>query len=87
MHTRALSLAAIPLICAAAALGASAAPAHAQTSQAGCQAYGAFVADTAQALNSPATPGGGGAFISGIATSQPGALAATGTFLKQLTCG
>lgn len=60
--------------------------ATAATPQAGCQAYGAFVAGTAQTLNSPGTPGGGGAFISGIATSGPGAVAGTATFLKQQTC-
>jgi hypothetical protein len=61
--------------------------ASADQSQAGCQAYGAFVSDTAQTLNGPTTPGGGGEFISGIATSGPGAAAGTATFLKQLTCG
>jgi hypothetical protein len=70
----------------AAACAAFAGTARAGTSQAGCQAYGAFVADTAHTLNSASTPGGGGAFISGIAASAPGALAATGTYLKQLTC-
>jgi hypothetical protein len=60
--------------------------ASADTAQSGCQAYGAFVAGTAQALNSPGTPGGGGAFVSGIATSGAGALAGTVTYLKQLTC-
>ncbi len=65
---------------------ASAGSASADTTQAGCQAYGAFVRETAQTLNSASTPGGGGAFISGIATSGPGALADTGTYLKQLTC-
>jgi hypothetical protein len=65
--------------------GAFAGAASAESSQAGCQAYGAFVADTAQTLNS-AQPGGGGAFVSGIATSGAGAVADTATFLKQLTC-
>jgi hypothetical protein len=86
MTVRARWWAALLLICVASGFGAAAAPAHADTSQAGCQAYGAFVADTAHALNSATTPGGGGAFISGIATSQPGALASTATFLKQQTC-
>ena len=63
-----------------------AATATAGSAQAGCQAYGQFVRATAQALNSASTPGGGGAFISGIATSDPGALADTATFLKQQTC-
>jgi hypothetical protein len=71
---------------AAAACGALAGTASADAPQAGCQAYGAFVAETAQTLNSASTPGGGGAFVSGIATSGPGALADTATFLKQLTC-
>ena len=51
------------LIVVAAAL-AAAIPANAEPSQAGCQAYGEFVADTAQTLNG-ATPGGGGQFVSG----------------------
>jgi hypothetical protein len=80
------TLTATLLISAACAYGVFAAPANAATSQAGCQAYGAFVAGTAQTLNSASTPGGGGAFISGIATSDAGALASTATFLKQQTC-
>lgn len=60
--------------------------AGADVSQSGCQAYGQFVAQTAHTLNSAETPGGGGAFISGIAASDPGALADTATYLKQLTC-
>jgi hypothetical protein len=60
--------------------------ASADQSQAGCQAYGAFVADTAQTLKGPQTPGGAGQFVSGIATSGPGAVAGTATFLKTLTC-
>lgn len=60
--------------------------AGADASQSGCQDYGAFVAQTAHTLNTAATPGGGGAFISGIATSDAGALADTATYLKQLTC-
>jgi len=70
----------------AAACAALAGTARAGTAQAGCQAYGGFVAATAQGLNSADTPGGGGAFISGIATSGTGAVADTATFLKQLTC-
>ena len=69
-----------------AAASAFAGTASADSSQAGCQAYGAFVSETAHTLNSATTPGGGGAFISGIATSDAGALADTATFLKQLTC-
>lgn len=73
------------LIVVAAAL-AAAMPANAEPSQAGCQAYGEFVADTAQTLNG-ATPGGGGQFVSGVATSGPGAIADLVPSLKQLTCG
>jgi hypothetical protein len=61
--------------------------AGADSSQAGCQAYGEFVKTTAQTLNSPDTPGGGGAFISGLATSGAGAVADTAAFLKQQSCG
>jgi hypothetical protein len=71
---------------AACACAVSAGAARANTTQAGCQAYGAFIEQTAQTLNTPSTPGGGGAFISAIATSSPGALADTGTYLKQQTC-
>jgi hypothetical protein len=71
---------------AAAACAAFAGTASADTSQAGCQAYGAFVANTAHALGGPENPGGGGAFVSGIATSGAGALAGTVTVLKQQTC-
>jgi len=70
---------------AAAVSCAFAGTANADTSNAGCQAYGAFVSSTAQTLNG-AQPGGGGAFISGIATSGAGAVAATATYLKGLTC-
>jgi hypothetical protein len=78
--------AAILAVSAALACAAFAGTAKADTSQAGCQAYGAFVAGTAQTLNSASTPGGGGAFVSGIATSGAGALADTATYLKQQTC-
>jgi hypothetical protein len=70
---------------AAAVSAAFAGTANADTSAAGCQAYGAFVSNTVQALNG-AQPGGGGAFISGIATSGPGAVAGTATYLKGVTC-
>jgi hypothetical protein len=79
-------LAAIVAVSATSACSIFAATAGAETSQSGCQAYGAFVAQTAHTLNSAQTPGGGGAFISGIATSDPGALADTATYLKNLTC-
>ena len=73
------------LIVVAAAL-AAAMPASAEPSQAGCQAWGEFVSDTAQTLNG-ATPGGGGQFVSGVATSAPGAIADLVPVLKQSTCG
>lgn len=71
---------------AASACAAFAGAASAHTSQAGCQGYGVFVSTTAQSLNGPESPGGGGAFVSGIATSGAGALAGTVTVLKQLSC-
>jgi hypothetical protein len=54
-------------------------PATAGPSQAGCQAYGAFVAGAAQG-------GDAGAFVSGIATSGSGAVADFAASLKQTTC-
>ena len=71
---------------AASVCAAFAGAASAETSQGGCQGYGAFVSTTAQSLNGPETPGGGGAFVSGIATSGAGALASTVTLLKQQSC-
>jgi hypothetical protein len=56
-------------------------PANASSSHAGCQAYGAFVADALQA-NVP-----GGAIVSSIATSGPGVEAAFAAGLKQEACG
>jgi hypothetical protein len=59
-----------------------AAPAGAdQSSDAGCQAYGQAVAAAVQA-NVPA-----GAFVSGIATSGPGAAPAFVEGFKQAHCG
>jgi len=70
---------------AAFACGAFVGAATADTpTQAGCQAYGAFISETAQNLNST-TPGGGGAFVSGIAHTSPGAVAETGIILKHLS--
>jgi hypothetical protein len=60
---------------------AAAAPAGAEPANAGCQAYGQFVAAAVQA----SIPGG--AVVSGIATSGPGAVPAFAGGLKQLTCG
>jgi hypothetical protein len=71
---------------AAAACAAFAGSASADTGRAGCQAYGAFVADTAHTLGGADNPGGGGQFVSGIATSGAGALSGTVTVLKQQTC-
>jgi hypothetical protein len=59
---------------------ASAATAGADQSQAGCQAYGAFVAAAVQA-NIP-----GGQIVSGIATSAPGAVASFAASAKQASC-
>lgn len=60
--------------------------ASADTAHSGCGPYGAFVSVTAQSLNGPETPGAGGAFVSGIATSGAGAVADTVFVLKQLSC-
>jgi hypothetical protein len=54
-------------------------PASADGTQAGCQAYGEFVAGVAQT-------GTGGTFVSGIATSGSGAVADFAASLKQTTC-
>jgi hypothetical protein len=54
-------------------------PASADQSQAGCQAYGAFLASGAQGV-------GLGGVVSGVATSGPGQVAATSLFLRELTC-
>jgi hypothetical protein len=54
--------------------------ASADQSNAGCQAYGAFVATAVQS-NVP-----GGQVVSGIATSGPGAVAGFAETLKQATC-
>ena len=54
-------------------------PASAARPQAGCQAYGAFLASNAQGV-------GLGGVVSGVATSGPGEVAATSLFLRQLTC-
>jgi hypothetical protein len=63
------------------ALGlASTATADADQSQAGCQAYGGFVAAAVQA-NIP-----GGQVVSGIATSAPGAVAGFAASAKAATC-
>lgn len=59
---------------------AFAAPAGADRSNAGCQNYGQAVAAAVQA-NVP-----GGAVVSGIATSGPGAVAAFAEGFKQATC-
>lgn len=75
----------VVLAVATAASAAVAGTANADTSQAGCQAYGAFVADSVKAFNT-GSPGGAGAFVSGVATSGAGAVADTAAFLKQLTC-
>lgn len=56
-------------------------PATADSSHAGCQAYGQFVAQALQA-NVP-----GGAIVSEIATSGPGVEAAFALTLKQGACG
>jgi hypothetical protein len=58
-----------------------AAPAGANPSSAGCQAYGQAVAAAVQA-NVP-----GGAIVSAIATGGPGAIPTFAGGLKQLTCG
>jgi hypothetical protein len=72
--------AAILAISAASTCGAFAGTASADTSQAGCQAYGAAVASAVQA-NVPA-----GAFVSGVATSGPGAAPMFVQGFKQSTC-
>ena len=56
-----------------------AAPASADQSQAGCQAYGQFIAGAAQA-------GVVGGIVSGVATSGPGAVADLSASLRQGTC-
>ncbi len=58
---------------------AFASSASADQSQAGCQAYGEFVAGAAQT-------GQAGAFVSGLATSGPGAVAGFAAGLKLTTC-
>jgi hypothetical protein len=73
-------LAAILAISAVSMCGAFAGTATADTSQAACQAYGAAVASAVQA-NIP-----GGAVVSGIATSGPGAAPAFVESFKQATC-
>lgn len=60
---------------------AVAGPASADRSSAGCQAYGQFVASALQA-NVP-----GGALVSEIAKSGPGAEPAFAAVLKQNSCG
>ncbi len=55
-------------------------PASADPSNAGCQAYGAFVSSAVQS-NVP-----GGQVVSGIATSGSGAVAVFAETLKQATC-
>ena len=55
-------------------------PASADQSNAGCQAYAAFVASAVQA----SVPGG--QVVSSIATSGPGAVASFAETLKQATC-
>ena len=71
---------------AASACAVFAGAASADTAHSGCGPYGAFVSVTAQSLNGPESPGGGGAFVSGIATSGAGAVADTVFVLKQLSC-
>ena len=56
-------------------------PASADSSHAGCQAYGQFVAQALQE-NVP-----GGAIVSSIATSGPGVESAFGLTLKRGACG
>jgi len=70
-------IAAVLIVGAALAWTASA---SADQSQAGCQAYGAFVAGAVQA-NVP-----GGQVVSGVAHSGPGAVAAFAASAKQTTC-
>jgi hypothetical protein len=76
MHTSAVTC-----IAAGAAALIWAFPANADSSHAGCHAYGAFVAQALQA-NVP-----GGAIVSDIATSGPGVEAALALGLKQAACG
>jgi len=71
---------AVVVVTAASVCGALAGTASADSSHAGCQAYGAFVASAVQA----SVPGG--AIVSGIATSGSGAVAAFAQTLKQVTC-
>jgi hypothetical protein len=73
-------LVAAVVVTAASVCGALAGTASADSSHAGCQVYGAFVASAVQA-NVP-----GGAVVSGIATSGPGAAPAFVESLKQATC-
>jgi hypothetical protein len=72
----------IAILAVAAALlcGVIAGSARADSSNAGCQAYGAFVASAVQA-NVP-----GGAIVSGIARSGPGAVPTFAGSIKQVTC-
>jgi hypothetical protein len=66
---------------AASVCGAFAGTASADSSQAGCQAYGQFIAGTAQA------PGNAGQdIVAATATSGAGAVAALSEVLRQGTC-
>jgi hypothetical protein len=66
---------------AACVCGLFAGTASADTSQAGCQAYGQFIAATAQA------PGNAGQeIVAATATSGAGAVAALSEVLRQATC-
>jgi hypothetical protein len=71
---------AVVVVSVASVCGALAGTASADSSNAGCQAYGAFVASAVQG-NVP-----GGAVVSGIATSGPGAAPAFVEMFKQMTC-